>query len=120
MQTAITIAEYFINHAFIFFDAMASDDRGELSAARILLEELRDMTDAAQSLSVSRRDLQRRMRKRSRFKESKSLDAPLARLESHGFIQVTEERTGGRPSKTLHLNPLVKKAQKAQKAGSRA
>lgn len=118
MQAAIRIAEYLIGHAFIFFDAMASDDGSELSAARIVLEELQDMAQAAQSLSVSRRDLQRRLRKRSRFKESKSLDAPLERLETHGFIQITTDRTGGRPSKTIHLNPIAKKAQKAQKAGS--
>ncbi len=118
MRSSIMVCEYFISHAFIFFDAMASDDGSETSAARIVLEELRDMAQAAQAPRVGRRDLQRRLRKRSRFKESKSLDAPLERLENHGFIQITTERTGGRSSKTIHINPLAQKAQKAQKPGS--
>jgi hypothetical protein len=115
ITAAIEIAEYFTSHAFLFFDAMASDDGSELSAARIVLEELHQMARDAGTLRISRRDLNRRLRKRSRFKESSALDAPLERLESHGFVQITTDRTGGRPSKTIHLNPLGQKAQKAQK-----
>jgi replicative DNA helicase len=119
MTAAITIAEYFAAHALLFFDALAGDDGGALSAARIVLDEICEMAvDAGgESFSLSRRDLNRRLRKRRRFKNASDLDAPLDRLEVHGYIQLTTERTGGRPSKVLHLNPYCQKAHKAQNAG---
>lgn len=115
MQASITIAEYFISHAFLFFDRMASDDDGELSAARIVLEVIREM--AGDDLRVSRRDLNRRLQKRTRFKDASAISSALERLESNGFIQQTTERTGGRPSKMIHINPLYQKGQKGQKVG---
>lgn len=109
MDAAINIAEYFIDHAFLFFDAMANDDGSTLSVARIVFNELCEMADYAKTDNVSRRDLNRKLRKRSRFKESSSLDIPLARLEENGFIQIVNASTGGRPSKQIYINPLARK-----------
>ncbi len=120
MKAAIAVAEYFTEHALMFFDALAGDDGSALTAAQIVLEELEVMAvDAGQKpFTVSRRDLHNRLRKRKRFKKITDLDEPLERLESNGFIQISTERTGGRPSKIIRLNPLAQKAQKAQKGFS--
>lgn len=117
MQSAIDIADYFTEHALMFFDALAGEDGGAISAAQIVLEELQMMaTDSGhEAFTVSRRNLHNRLRKRKQFKKITDLDEPLERLESHGFVQMSTERTGGRPSKIIHFNPYAQKAQKAQK-----
>jgi hypothetical protein len=118
MKAAVEVAEYFISHAFLYFDAMAENDGSELSTARVVLEEIQRMAGDAQGLSVGRRALHQRLQKRTRFKKASTLDTPLERLEDHGFIRITTDQTGGRPSKTIHLNPLGIKGQKVQKVGA--
>jgi len=84
---------------------MSGGEDGEAATARIILEEIKTL---AGNGSITRRDVHQQVRYRTRFKDAKSLDTPLERLEQDGYIQlVTDRSSGGRLITLIYLNPSL-------------
>jgi replicative DNA helicase len=101
IQRAIRVVDYFAEHARIMYALMRGV--GSHADARLVLDVIREL-----GTPTSRREVHRRLRGRVAFNSPRSLEAPLAVLEDHGYIRrhkYTGER-GGRPSERIELSPL--------------
>lgn len=102
VEQAISLVEdYLIPHAQNAFLRMGSDPL--LDTCRRLL------TWIQQRDCFTKRELHRAFEKQTSFRQATNLDAPLAKLEAHGFIRrVPSDRPGpGRPpSPTWLVNPI--------------
>lgn len=102
VRRAITIMEYFEQHARILYRQLRG--HGGHGAAQQVLKVIRNL--AAEEGHVTRADVRKAMRGRTAFARAADLDAPLALLEEYGWIRVMKLETGGRPSDLILLNPL--------------
>jgi hypothetical protein len=102
LQRAITIMDYYAEHARIMYRLM--NGNSEQSAARTVLAALQSLENP-----TTRRDVHRKLRGRSAFTRATSLESPLILLEEYGYIKRDHHtgEKGGRPSEVIHLNPLV-------------
>jgi replicative DNA helicase len=107
---AITIADYFTEHALEAFDAMQADP--VTADAQYLLEVIR----REEWEVVSKRDMFSKA-SRSRFPKVSDLDVVITKLEEHGYLEqiAPPERSGrGRPpSPTWSVHPHLLAAQTA-------
>lgn len=100
MERAVTLADYFLDHALAVFEFM-DPTRGFEDATAVL----RWITDQGKP-TFTRRECHRAHE--SRFPTVEDLAATLATLEAHGYVralpQVTGEK-GGRPSQPYAVHP---------------
>lgn len=100
IQNAITLGHYFITHAVSAFQTLGRSDC--LVVAELILR-----TIERQELSVfSKRDIYQRVRRH--IEQASDLDAPLEKLEEHGFIREVDSGSEGRGrrSNVFEVNPL--------------
>ena len=100
LQQAITIMDYYAEHARVMYHLMRG--RSEHGTARIVLETIR-----ALGSSTTRREVHRKLHNRMAFEKAGDLEAPLALLDEYGYIRRKRQTgaTGGRPSEEILLNP---------------
>jgi hypothetical protein len=103
VRRAVTLGEYFTEHAKAVFAEMGSDQ--ELENARLLLRWIKK----SELTSFSKRDAHQAHR--ARFKKVADLEPALDLLESHRYIReqpgLTVRGPGRKPSQTFNVNPLA-------------
>jgi len=104
MARGIELARWALTSAQHVRDSLGATP--ELLAARAVLERI--VIDGPRE-SLTYHALQRATR-RAPIRSAKDFAAAVEELENRGYLRVTEERTAGRPRKTLMLNPVIFKA----------
>lgn len=106
IQSAISLARYFTQHAQAAFGLMALDP--EIQGALAILNYLKSHEDLARKstdgseIEVSERDLYRAMK--SQFRHARDIKSPLALLIEHGYLQ--RKSLGNQPSKGRPPSPI--------------
>lgn len=108
LQGAVKIAEFLGPHAEAAYQIMGANE--ELEDAKYLWRRI----EGTGKTAIKKRDLFNICQ--SKFKKVENMDPALRALIDMGYIQETEQSTGGRPSIKLLVNPLAKGA-KHTKAG---
>lgn len=103
MQNAITIGQYFLEHAKAAFGLMGLNESQDVKDAKYIL---RRINSTGQS-EISKMDL---IRLCGRFKSVEEMEPILNLLIDRGYIRIEKAKTGkrGRPAETIHLNPEYK------------
>jgi hypothetical protein len=101
MSGAISVAEFFGAHAAAAYQLMGADDT--IDDAKYLLRRL--LGSGADQLS--RRDLFRLCH--GKFRRAEDMQPAIDELTERGYIREIEQSTGGRPTRTIFVNPLANK-----------
>lgn len=100
LQRAISIVDYFADHARVMYRLMRG--RSDHADARAVLAAIRRVGSP-----TTRREIHRKLHNRAAFATSDTLAAPLDLLEEYGYIQRERQigDKGGRPTESISLNP---------------
>jgi len=104
MRAAVSLARTLISHAVEVFGSL--DMTPEIRLARYVLDRI---LSAPNHANLTKRDLWHRCRGKKEIQQTDDLNQPLALLEDHHHLRVTDQgSTGGRPpSPMIVLNPAV-------------
>ena len=106
MLSAISIGIYYSKHAIGAFDLMGANRT--LEDAKMLW----NWVESQNLMGFNKRELHQGVRGQQRFKDAKSVDAPLELLIEHGYIRALPRvpASQGRPSQQCEVNPLFYRA----------
>lgn len=100
MAAATSIAEFLGTHAEAAYQAMGADETQE--DARYLWRRI----ESTGRDEISKRDLFAKCQ--GKFKKVENMEPALQALIEMGYVRETEKSTGGRPSKSILVNPHTK------------
>jgi len=99
MQGAIEIGEYFLEHAKAAYQMIGASESQK--NAEYLLKRIKNIGKS----EISKRDLFDVCK--GKFGNVEKMEPSLQVLTDMGYIKEIDKSTGGRPTKILHLNPLM-------------
>lgn len=100
MEGAVKIAEFLGVHAMAAYQMMGADETQ--ADARYLWRRI----EGTGRDEISKRDLFQLCK--GKFKRVEEMEPALQALKEMGYIREAEQSTGGRPTKTLSINPALK------------
>lgn len=115
VQRAVTVGNYFLEHAKAAFDIMGMAEPQEEKDAKYILKRL----DTVEGDSISKRDLQQLCKNKDGFKTMEEFEPKLLPLVDRGYLHIETVASGkkGRPTEIVYINPEYKlKYQKSQKS----
>lgn len=101
MQNAITIGQYFLEHAKAAFRLMGVGESQDVKDAKYILKRI----DSTGQTEISKRDLYQLCKDKKRFEQAENMEPILNLLIDHGYIRIEKVKTGGRPTEKVILNP---------------
>ena len=105
MRAAEAIGEYFLAHAKAAFQIMGLMENQETKDAKYILKRMKEDGKT----ETSKRDLYQLCH--NRFPNVENMDACLSILVKRGYIYIGKEKTGGRPTEKIKLNPQLQNIQ---------
>ena len=105
MRAAEAIGEYFLAHAKAAFQIMGLMEDQETKDAKYILKRMKEDGKT----ETSKRDLYQLCH--NRFPNVENMDACLSILVKRGYICIGKEKTGGRPTEKIKLNPQLQNIQ---------
>lgn len=112
MIAATNIAEFLCIHAEAAFMSMGADKDQEI--AKYVLKRIIDQDTNA----ISKRDIHRLCKGKKGLEHTSDIEPALDILIDMGYLREGEDGpTGGRPTKTLLVNPYAKSVKRAKRAG---
>lgn len=101
VQRAVTIGNYFLEHAKAAFDIMGMAEPQEEKDAKYILKRL----DTIDGDSTSMNELYHKCQKKAGFKTMEEFEQKMEPLVERGYLYVELVSTGGRPSEKIYINP---------------
>jgi len=99
MEAAVKLGEFFGAHAEAAYQLMGAD--GSMDDAKYLLKRIKRIGKG----EITKRDLFAKCQ--SRLKRMEKMEPAVQILTERGYIRETEQKTGGRNSRVIAVNPII-------------
>ncbi|MEA4955884.1 MAG: YfjI family protein [Pseudoflavonifractor sp.] len=110
MAGAASVAEFLSAHAVAAYQVMGADE--QYADAKYLWHRI----ESTGQNEITKRDLYQLSK--GKFKTVEELDPVVSMLSEMGYIREIEQKTGGRPSKKLIVNPATKSPKSPKRASA--